>query len=53
MVVVTICSDFGMTDAEAEAPILMATWCKEWTHYKRLMLGEEEDRGWGSWMGEL
>ena len=41
------------TDAEAEAPILMATWCKELTHWKRPWSwerlragGKGDDRGW-------
>ena len=49
----------GMTDAEAEAPIL-CTWCEEPTHWKRpwcwerLKAGEEGvDRGWGGWMASL
>ena len=25
----------GRTDAEAETPNTLATWCKEWTHWKR------------------
>ena len=45
----------GRTDAEAEAPILLATWCEELTHQKRLMLGKIEGRrrrGWQrmSWL---
>ena len=46
----------GRTDAEAETPIL-ATWCKELTHWKRPWCwerlkagGEGDDRGWDSWM---
>ena len=47
----------GRTDAEAEALITLATWCKELTHLKRpwcwerLRAGREGDnRGWDSWM---
>ena len=47
----------GRTDVEAEAPILLATWCEESTHWKRpwcwerLRAGEEGDnRGWDGWM---
>ena len=47
----------GKTDAEAEAPILWATWCEELIHWKRpwcwerLKTGEEGDeRGWDGWM---
>ena len=43
----------GRTDAEAEAPILMVTWYKELTHWKRPWswerlrgAGEGSDRGW-------
>ena len=46
----------GRTDAEAEAPIL-ATWCKEPTHWKRPWCwerwragGKGDDRGWDGWM---
>ena len=46
----------GRTDAEAETPLL-ATWCKELTHWKRpwcwerLKAGREgDDRGWDGWM---
>ena len=49
----------GRTDAEAETPIL-ATWCKELTHWKRPWCwerlkagGEGVDRGWDSWMASL
>ena len=45
------------TDAEAETPILMATWWEELTHWKRpwcwerLKAGREgDDRGWDGWM---
>ena len=47
----------GRTDAEAEAPIFLATWCKEPTHWKRpwcwegLGAGRKgDDRGWDGWM---
>ena len=46
----------GRTDAEAETPNTLATWCKELTHWKkswcweRLRAGEGEDRGWDGWM---
>ena len=49
----------GRTDAEAETPILLATWCEELTHWKRpwcwerLKAGEGEDRGWDGWMASL
>ena len=50
----------GRTDAEAETPILMATWCKELTYLKKpwcwegLKVGEEgDDRGWDGWMPSL
>ena len=49
---------FGRTDAEA--PILVATWCEELTHWKRpwfwkrLKAGAEgNDRGWDGWMTSL
>ena len=42
----------GRTDAEADAPINLATWCKEMTHWKRPWCweilnvgGEGGDRG--------
>ena len=45
------------SEAEAEAPILLATWCKEMTHWKRpwcwerWRAGREGDgRGWDGWM---
>ena len=51
---------FGRTDAEAEAPILWATWCEELIHWKRpwcwerLKVGGEGDsRGWDGWMASL
>ena len=44
-------------NAEAEALILLATWCKELTHWKRPWFwkrlkagGEWGDRGWDGWM---
>ena len=47
----------GRTDAEAETPNSLATWCKELTHLKRPWCwerlkarGEGDDRGWDSWM---
>ena len=44
----------GRTDAEAETPIHLATWCKELTHWKRLKVGGEgDDRGWDGWMASL
>ena len=50
----------GRTDAEAEAPILLAIWCKELTHWKRPWCwerlkagGEGEDRRWDGWMLSL
>ena len=38
----------GRTDAEAEAPILLVTWCQELTHWKRLKAKEVGSRGWDS-----
>ena len=47
----------GRTDAEAEAPINLATWCEELTHWKRSWYfdrlreaGEWDNRGWDNWM---
>ena len=47
----------GRTDDEAETPIILATWCKELTHWKRtwcwdlLWVGAEgNDRRWDGWM---
>ena len=49
----------GRTDAEAETPNTLATWCKEPTRLKRpwcwerLKVGEEDNRGWHGWMASL
>ena len=50
----------GRTDAEAETPILLATWCEEVTHLKRpwcwerlKVEGEGGIRGWDCWMASL
>ena len=47
----------GRTDAEAETPNTLATWCKELTHWKRPWCwerlksgGKGDDRGWDGWM---
>ena len=47
----------GRTDAEAETPNTLATWCRELTHWKRpwhwkrlKVEGEWDDRGWDGWM---
>ena len=47
----------GRTDAEAEAPITLVTWCEELTHWKRpwewerlKAKGEGDDRGWDGCM---
>ena len=47
----------GRTDSEAEALVLLATWCKEQTHWKRPWCwerlragGEGSHRGWDGWM---
>ena len=47
----------GSTDAKAETPNSLATWCEEQTHLKRpwcwerlKMGGEADDRGWDGWM---
>ena len=47
----------GRPDDEAEALILLATWCEELTHWKRpwcwerlKALGEGDDREWDGWM---
>ena len=46
----------GRTDAEAEAPILwpegLTHWKRPWC-WERLKVGEEDDRGWDSWMASL
>ena len=47
------------TDAEAEIPITLATWCEKLTHWKRpwcqerLKAEEGDDRGWDGWMASL
>ena len=48
---------FGRNDAEAETPILLATWCEQLTHLKRPWCwerlnagGEGDNRGWNGWM---
>ena len=50
----------GRTDAEAETPMLLATWCEELNHWKRPWCwkrlkpgGEGDDRGWDGWMASL
>ena len=47
----------GRTDAEAETPNTLATWCEELTHWKRPWFweglgagGEGDCRGWDGWM---
>ena len=47
----------GRTDAEAETPIFLATWCEELTQWKRPWCwerlkagGEGHNRGWDGWM---
>ena len=47
----------GRTDAEAETPNTLATWCEELTHWKRPWCwerlregGEGDGRGWDDWM---
>ena len=47
----------GRTDAEAEAPLTLAIWCEELTHWKRPWCwermktgGEGDDRGWDDWI---
>ena len=47
----------GRTNAEAETPKILVTWCKELTHWKRPWCwerlkagGEGDDRGWDGWM---
>ena len=48
---------FGRIDAETKAPILLASWCEEPTHWKRPWCwerlregGEGDNRGWDGWM---
>ena len=45
----------GRTDAEAKVfSNILATWCKEPTHWERLRAGGEGDnRGWDGWMASL
>ena len=49
----------GSTNAEAETPNTLATWCEQQTHLKRpwcwelLKAGEGDDRGWDGWMASL
>ena len=50
----------GRTDAEAETPNTLATWCKELTHWKRPWCwetlkarGEGDDSWWDGWMASL
>ena len=47
----------GRTDAGAETPNTLATWCEELTHWKRPWCWEKlkaeregDDRGWDGWM---
>ena len=47
----------GRTEAEAETPVTLSTWCEELTQLKRpwfwerlKMGGEGDDRGWDGWM---
>ena len=47
----------GRTEAEAETPVTLATWCEELTQLKRpwcwerlKMGGGGDDRGWDGWM---
>ena len=47
----------GRTDAKAETPNNLATWCEELTHLKRPWCwarlkagGEGDDRGWDGWI---
>ena len=47
----------GRTDAEAETPNTLATWCKELTHLKipwcwewLKVGGKGDDKGWDGWM---
>ena len=50
----------GRTDAEAETPNTLATWCREQTPWKRPWCWERlraggggDDRGWDGWMASL
>ena len=50
----------GRTDAEAETPILLASWYEELTQWKRPWCwerlkagGKGDDRGWDGWMASL
>ena len=50
----------GRTDAEAETPNTLATWCEELTHWRRpwcwerLKVGREgDDKEWDGWMASL
>ena len=50
----------GRTDAEAETPNTLGTWCKELTHWRRPWCwerlkarGEVDDSGWDGWMASL
>ena len=50
----------GRTDAEAETPNTLATWCEKLTRWKRPWCwerlkarGEWDDRGWDGWMASL
>ena len=50
----------GRTDVEAENSNILATWCKELTHWKRPWCwerlragGEGDNRGWDGWMASL
>ena len=47
----------GKTEAEAETPNTLATWCEELTHWKRhgcwerlKVKGEGDNRGWDCWI---
>ena len=47
----------GRTDAEAETPNTLTTWCEELTHWKRPWCwerlkaeGKGDDRGWDGWV---
>ena len=49
----------GRTDAEAETPNTLATWCEKLTHWKRpwcwarLKAEKGDNRGWDGWMASL